>query len=251
MKNFGKIKNNINSLLSESIVGKTNTNKTLFKYYLKELKGDKILGEMFKVYESIETLCEVDQFKASEKIKSHISRLDKYPLNDIRESNLRLNKSIGESNSGDYKYESIDGLITNLIFSRGDVDSYVDNLSEAIEYVKVNTINETKDIDVYPNSVLSSMVVDKFNDKYSDLNESDKQTILSIRALDEDTRKDIFGRVVVECIDTVNIKLDNNENSDIKESLLSVKDKLLRMKYDTNIYIENITKLYQLKQNLN
>jgi hypothetical protein len=45
-----------------------------------------------------------------------------------------------------------------------------------LEYIRENKLKEVKTINL-PNSLLSSIMVDTYNSRYSDLNESDKKTL--------------------------------------------------------------------------
>ena len=54
MQNFGKIKNAFNGLLVESFVGNQNTDKNLFKTYIKAIRENEGLKTQFLVYNNIE-----------------------------------------------------------------------------------------------------------------------------------------------------------------------------------------------------
>ena len=69
--------------------------------------------------------------------------------------------------------------ITNLLFTDKNpktIDSIVESKVKLVSHILNNTTKaETVTEDIIPNSVLSSLYVNKFNAKYSDLSEGDKR----------------------------------------------------------------------------
>src|SRR5215208_2134793 len=95
MQNFGKIKNNINSLLVEGIIKKDDKQKKTFKNYIKLIKENKTLKTQFLVFSNIENKIESDKFKANEFVKENIEFLKSFDSKTIFECNEMLIKSIG------------------------------------------------------------------------------------------------------------------------------------------------------------
>lgn len=253
MKNFGKIKNIFNTLLAEAIANKDVAKKKIFNKYVTSLKENEILRNQFSVYTSIENLIEENQFKASEKIKMNVDTLKSYKKEDIIEANNKLLKLAGDVNV-DIKYdkESIHESISNLIFS-DDINRYVDSLNEAIEYAKVNTPKEVFESAGIPNSILASIVVDKFNTKYNSLDESSKKLIKLIFEGTEKDKTNLFETSIKECLDLINNKLDKEfrgEDVAIKESLLAAKENLLGRTYIKESFEKDIVKILNLKNDL-
>lgn len=250
MKNFGKIKNTVNTIVAEGLSQKDQDKKTLFKKYVRAINENKILKNQFKVYTAIESMVEENEFKATEKIKAHINALKDFDINAIEEANLALAGALGLDISEEpYEGEELHENIANLIFASNDIDVYVDSLSEAVEYVKNNEVIEESDEPVLPNSVLSSVTVDKFNEKYSDISEDEKKVLKAIIAADDQGRQDIFSETARHCIDIVDGRLSEASIED-KESLLKIKDKILRMEYVQESFVADISKLIELKVNL-
>jgi len=255
MQNFGKIKNIFNSLLVEAIATNDTKKKKIFKEYVKSIKGNKILKAQFLIYNNIEGKVETNEHKATEFVKTNIDVLSKYSKDEIREANMSLTKALLmedklplESNDFSQLHENI----TSLIFTDKkpkNVDTIVESLSGVVDYIKKNEVKESVEMNHLPNSVLSNIAVDKFNDKYSELSENEKSVFKSILESDEDGKKEIYENLSRECIDLVDKNLVESD-IDSKEKLLAVKDRLLRLEFISESFISDISKLIELKNDL-
>jgi hypothetical protein len=94
-------------------------------------------------------------------------------------------------------------------------------------------------------------MVEKFNKKYASLlNESEKKIFKLIINSKEEDRGDIFKTSIYECVELLDLKLNEDCTIDEKDKLLRVKDKLLRFKYNPNDFISEMTKITVLKNSL-
>lgn len=249
MRNFGKIKNVFNTMLSESMGSKNADKRDAFKNYLKMIKENEILKTQFNIYTSIESLTEDNQFKASEKIKRNIDLLKSYDRQDILEANTTLFKlANGRTVKESYVNDKLHENITNMIFSK-NINKFVDSLNETIEYVKSNVYRQVNEGIGISNKIFAPLVVDRFNEKYNDLTESQIDTLKVIIENNETYNIDLFSKTVKECLVLVNDKL-KDANTDLKESLLSVKDNLLNRKYIKESFDKDIFKILDLKEDL-
>jgi len=249
MRNFGKIKNVFNTMLSESMGSKNADKRDAFKNYLKMIKENEILKTQFNIYTSIESLMEDNQFKASEKIKRNIDLLKSYDRQDILEANTTLFKlANGRTVKESYVNDKLHENITNMIFSK-NINKFVDSLNETIEYVKSNVYRQVNEGVGISNKIFAPLVVDRFNEKYSDLTESQIDTLKVIIENNETYNIALFSKTVKECLVLVNDKL-KDANTDLKESLLSVKDNLLNRKYIKESFDKDIFKILDLKEDL-
>ncbi len=66
----------------------------------------------------------------------------------------------------------------------------------------------------------------------------------------EENKENVYANLKKECIVLIDNKLNENTDLDMKDKLLKVKDKLLRMTYNPNEYVGDIDKVYQLKQSV-
>jgi hypothetical protein len=93
-------------------------------------------------------------------------------------------------------------------------------------------------------------MVEKYNQKYSTLDESEKQIIKVLIESTDDEKKEVYGKVVRECIDLINEKLKDSD-LETKDKLLQVKDRLLSDKQEINEeFIKNVSKLVELRSSL-
>ncbi len=66
----------------------------------------------------------------------------------------------------------------------------------------------------------------------------------------EDEKMNVYKNLKQECVDSVNTKLNETTDVNLKEKLLQVKDKILSMEFNTDNLKEDIVKLYDLNQSL-
>jgi hypothetical protein len=252
-KNFGKIKSVFNNLLSEGVIEKNETKKGLFKEYLKAIKENEILKTQFLVYTNIENKVEDDAAKATQFVKENIELFSKFTKKQILESNSKLvQKIIFEFEADDERAELYENISTLIFTPRtpNSIDTIVEATSKVVEYIlnhKPKVVTEAIEL---PNSMLSTMMVDKYNEKYASLDESEKQVLKVLIDSTDEEKKEVYSSTLRECINLINEKLDTND-LEAKDKLLRVKDKLLNDKQEINEdFFKNISKLVELKNNL-
>lgn len=251
MQNFGKIKNTYNSILVEGIFRKDAEKKALFQKYVKAIKENKILRTQFQVYRNIESRIESDDTKAREYVKENIELMKQFSKKDIMEANKMLANGITLSDS-DYTQKELHEEIANLIFTdknAKNIDSIMESTARVVNFIKENVEPEPLQEDLVPTSFLTSIAVEKFNEKYSELSEEEKIVLKSLVEGGDDVKKETFTTLVRECIDLVDVKLAESD-LDTKDKLLKVKDKLLRMEYVNESFITDIGKVMNLKFDL-
>jgi hypothetical protein len=253
MQNFGKIKNKFNELMVEGIVSNKEENKNLFKHYVKTIKENEILKTQFLVYDNIENKIEENELKANLFLQENIALLQKFSKKDIMEANFKLaDPIIFETESTDDNIVLHEN-ITKLIFTKKTAKN-IDTIVEATAYIinhmknkKEKNVNESFDL---PNSMLSTIMVDKYNEKYASLSETEKKVLKVLIDSDDTKKEEVYTGVVRECIDMINVKLTDSD-LETKDRLLRVKDKLLNDKFEINEnFNKNISKLLELKNSL-
>lgn len=258
MQNFGKIKNAFNSILAEGVVKKNDDKKSLFKKYIKTIKESNILKTQFLIYNNIENKVDSDHNNINIFVSENIKLLSKYKVSDILKENKKLidlSKEVEEKLNESYD-SNLSGLhesLSNLIATKRtpkNVDDVSKNISTVITYIKNNKAKEVNEKIDLPMSMVSSLLVDKFNDRYESLDESDKKVLKTIMDSDEAGKKEIYSVIHKECIDLVNEGLKKSDLG-IKEKLLSIKEKLLNDNKEVNEnFIYNVSKLVDLKSTL-
>lgn len=253
VQNFGKIKNAFNEILVESVVAKNNDKKGLFKNYVKTVKENEILKNQFLVYNIIENKVETDQSKATLFVEECLNILSKYNKKDILIANKKLVESILFEKDSDYDKKELHENISTLIFTPKtpkNVDVIVEAKSYVVNYIVNNKLKESDNGYGLPNSVVSKIMVEKYNEKYSQLDESEKNVLKTLIDSDDEKKKEVYGNAITECLTLVNEKL---KDSDIntKEKLLMVKERLLNDKQEVNEdYFKNISRLIDLRTSL-
>ena len=265
MQNFGKIKNAFNGILAESMFSKDNTNKLLFKKYIKTIKESNILRTQFLIYNNIETKLVGENssiFATNLYITENIRLLEKYKVSDILKENQKLiNLSEIVNNKltdvYDLRLTSLHESISSLIFTKRStksVDIIIENLVNVAEYINSNKAKIISEAIELPSSMLTTMMVDKYNEKYSELDESEKRIIKVLIGSSQEEKATLYTETLRECIDLINTQLSSDTyrgKSEIFEKLLNVKDKLLNDKSDiTEDFEKKISKLFELKSNL-
>jgi hypothetical protein len=99
--------------------------------------------------------------------------------------------------------------------------------------------------------MLSSILVEKYNERYGDMTETEKDVIKILVESTDEEKLTLYVKITRECIDLIDTKLTESD-LDTKERLLRVKDKLLRDKVELNEdFSKNISKLVDLQFTLN
>lgn len=250
-KNFGIIKTAYNNLLSEAITSKNDANKGLFKKYVKSIKENEILKTQFLVYTNIENKVESDVEKARMFVKENIELFNKFDKNEILEANAKLAKDVlfEENPETNELYENI----TTLIFTAKHpltVDKIVEATSNVVNYIinnKPKVVSESIDL---PPSLVSRILIDKFNERYSTLDESERKMISVVIESTDVEKAEAYNMVLSECLGLINEQL-NTSDLELKDKLLRVKEKLLNDKKEINEdFVKNLSKLVELRDNL-
>jgi hypothetical protein len=99
--------------------------------------------------------------------------------------------------------------------------------------------------------MLSSILVEKYNERYSELTETEKKALKILIESTDKEKIEVYNKINRECIDLIDIRLVESD-LETKDSLLKVKDKLLRNTIEINEeFAKNISKLIELKVTLN
>ena len=259
MQNFGKIKNAFSEILAEGIASNDLAKKKLFKKYIKTLRESDILKTQFLVYENIENIIEDDQFSANLIMTENLNLFNKFNKKDMLKENQKLISLSNEvkvklKESYDEKLSSLHESISNLVFLEKNsktVSEIAKSKKNILDYVATNKLKVIAESYDVPNSMLSSILVEKYNERYSDMTQTEKDVIKVLVESSDDEKLTLYGKIIVECIDLIDVKLKESD-LDTKERLLRVKDKLLRDKVELNEdFSKNISKLVDLQFTLN
>lgn len=254
MQNFGEIKNRFNEILLESVIKKDDSGKKTFGKFIKMLKENEVLKTQYYVYDNIENRYFDNSVDAKDYIRENISLLSKFTKKQIVESNSKLAGMVSFDGNSDYEGKDLHDHIATLIFT-DKTPKTLDTIQESINTLRNHMTAERLDesevverVDLPP-SVLTKMVVGRFNSKYDNISEGEKKVLKSILNGSDEDKKTVYTDLVRECIDVIDSRLSESD-TDIKEKLLGAKDKLLRMVYNEETYNSDISKIYNLKESI-
>ena len=253
MQNFGVITNAFNGVLAEGLVSKDNNNKQIFKKYIKTIKENEVLKTQFLVYNNIENKIEENEFKANLFLQENIALVKKFSKKEIAKANQLLANNISIEMGEAYTNAELHENISKLIFTdktTSNIDTIVEATASIINFMKTNQPKEVNESIDLPSSMISTIMVDKYNEKYSTLDESERQILKALIDSDDDKKKEVYSVTLRECIDFIDGKLIESD-LEAKDKLLRVKDKLLNDKQEVNEdFFKNISKLVELKNSL-
>jgi len=252
IKNFGVIKENFNSLLIDGIMTKNKEKKTLFKKYINAINENEILKTQFLVYTNIEKKIEPNQKKAEMFVNENINLFSKYKKKDIIDANEKLS-SILPLIESEFKVPELYEHITNLILTEkkaSTIDTIVESTSKIVDYIINNKENVLSEHITLPNSTISAIMVQKYNDKYSDLDEHEKKILKTLIDSTDEEKKEIYKDTIRECINLIDEKYKTSDLEE-KNKLLMVKDKILNDSVEINEnFFNKISKLVELRNTL-
>jgi hypothetical protein len=255
MQNFGKIKNALNDLLVESMITKNNTNKELFKKYLKIVKESDVLRTQFMVFNNIETRIDSDPLSINLFISENMRLFEKFNVDQIEKANKKLLDLIPEGKlSESYDLAGLHESISSLICTKRSpknvdkITSEIKNITNYISNNKEKVINECVEL---PPSVLTKLVVEKFNEKYQSLDEFEREAIKVLTETDFEARKSFHQKAIDECIQLVEASLKTADEESIGK-LQQVKTKLVNDKQGVkeDQIVSEVFKLIDLRYNL-
>lgn len=257
--NFGTLKDIFASQYIEShLLGEEN-GKTLYSKFVKLMSENEILKSQFIVYKNVENKYFDSEVTASDYLKENISVLKQYDKEDIDKANKMLVKLLegnGVTPSPDTYRKLHESLHTLIIEDKSAVN--INKLHESFNVVKdwllVEKVEEEKSDYVregVDHKVFLDLVVEKYNEKYSELSEEDKEIVKVLREGDESSMESLMDKLVKENISLINTHLEEyGDNLQMKEKLLEAKDVVYKMVDNNESFGEKVLKLLELKNNL-
>jgi len=153
----------------------------------------------------------------------------------------------------EYDFKSLHEHINNVAFLERNVKN-VNTIVESKMFIKsFSNLTEKKEykvVEPYSNKMLLPLLKNKFNEKYANLSELEKKVIkLSINGTDSD-KKELYSGTIKECVALVNEQLKECSINQ-KDTLLQVKDKLLRYNFNLDNFESEMSEMNYLKTTLN
>jgi len=257
MQNFGIINETFKNIFADSVRDKDNKGKKVFKAYFKTLKESNVLRAQYHIYNKLESMVEVDSFKSNNYVKEAIDVLKGLGKDNIISENNKLvnylTKHGYEVIKEDYDKKELHKNI-NTLATKDKTSSNIDKLLESTYFIS-DYINNNKVVvkaetpEIFKSDMVLEAAQDKFNDKFSEINEGEFNIVKLIIAKDVEGQQKVYTETIGECIDLVNEQLSEC-TIDEKDTLLQVKDRLLRYNYSEDNFVSEITKIIALKGDL-
>jgi len=234
--------------------------KKLAKDFFDVVKQSPVLQLEFKVFNNIENKHIENEQAATRYIDNNIKLFEIYTNEEIGEEQVKLHKFLTEDvistiNEAEYDldrinlYNAIETLINESLSYGNDVD--VDEIHEAfttvlnhIQKPKKNLV-ENLDIDEINEEVLE-IAVGKFNEKYSGLEENDKNLVNSLIKADNSEKETLLETYKTETLEILNEIQDDTTKENIEKAI----KKIHEMNYDEKTVDDNIIELHELKKEL-
>jgi len=237
----------------------TESKKTAFDF-LNVVKKSPVLQLEFKVYNNIEGKHIENELLAKEYIDSHVELFEVYSIEEIEAEHAKLQKFLQEDiipeiTNANYDlnridlYNAIDTLITESLKSTDkiDVDKLHESFTLVFNHVKTPREVQLEKVDVEPlTEDVLEIAVGKFNEKYANLDESDREllkTLIKTKTRDKKALLETYKTETLSMLEGIN---KDNVQDNIEKAIQKIKE----MVYDRKNVDDNIIGLHELKKEL-
>jgi hypothetical protein len=256
--NLGIVKNALSKKLESKFLNEGDTSVSPVSDFISILKESKLLTLENTVYSNIENKVVKNEALIQKYIDDNFKPFSKYHKNQILEEHDKLKTFIDEdalriSKEKKNLYEAINNVILEYANSDElpDVDAIHDSYSVIYEHLKNNKeIKEEESfglqVEGFDNEKIVRIALDKFNQKYKNLSESEKDILKTLVFSDENKKKELFESLKSDTIDKLN-KLDLNEFEGQQDVVVKSLELAESMEYSKDTLVENMVKLTNLK----
>lgn len=250
MKNFKELKDSVIKDLFESTIKQEKSKD--FKKFLTEVKKSPILKLQFEVYNNLENGEASNLHEATYTIENNLNDFKQYSSTEIQEANQQLMESFG------YTLGESDEIFTLILESTKDKKPnrklYTNFLPVATILMenKNKVVEVTEKVDsVVPMKRVIKRATEILNDKFSFLNETEKNIVNSFVTKNEEKKESIFKELVNENLKLVKRKLFESEDDlDLCIKLELIKEKLNTFTYNDKTEIKEFSQLIDLQSTL-
>ena len=226
------------------------------------VKNSPILQLEFKVFNNIENKHIENDLLAKEFIDNNIKVFEVYTHDEIENENNKLKKFLNENINDEYDnyefdsnkvnlYNAINLLITESLKIGDSVD--IDNIHESFtlifNHIKTPKKSLIENVDVEPiNEEIIGIAVNKFNEKYSNLDENDKnllKTLIKSSNTEKEKLLETYKKEIISIIEN----MDRNDK-DVKNFSEKAIIKINEMIYNQETVDNNIIELHEFKKEL-
>jgi len=238
-----------NTYLDESVVQESKQGTAdLFKI----VKNSPILQLEFKVFNNIENKFIESDTLAPRYVDKNIQLFEVYTLEELNEEHLKSKSFVSDDiiveDTRIKLYNSIQYLIEESlkVSDEVDVDLIHESFSTVLEHVKKPKKIEEVDISDNVNERVVEIAIDKFNEKYSTLNEDELSLFKKLVNSTDSEKEDLFEEYKENGIKLLKKLNEESNSAKVTQSI----NKIVEMKYDSKDADNNIISLFELKQGL-
>lgn len=217
------------------------------------VKSSPILQLEFKVFNNIDNKHISNDSLATRYIDNNIKLFEVYTIDEIEKEHQKLNPFIVEGVIEDSDKIELYSAISNLIKeSLNDYDKVdVDDIHESFNIV-LNHIKEPKkvlieNLDIEPiNEEVLEIAVDKFNEKYDELNEDDKALLKTLIKASNKEKQALLETYKTETLQLLEAINKENQKDNVAKAIQKIKE----MVYSRKDVDDNIIGLHEFKKEL-
>lgn len=251
----------VNKITNELVLeSKIDSNKDSTIKLVETIKKYPYLINEFNVINNIENAHIENEILATKFIDHNLKLVENFNINEINEAYNSLKSFVNNDeilNIDENKinlYNSISTLIIESVkkIEESDIKKIHRSYENILSYLKTN-INETDEN--YSINLLENVDIDqlieiatkKYNEKYSSLDENEKRIVITAVNGSDGDKKELFEQFKNDNINT----LKTIESNGIEDKINEAIDKLNKMTYSNDNFVENMKELYALNRSLN
>ena len=227
--------------------------KVVTSNFLDVVKNSPYLQLEFRIFNSIEGKHIESEVQAKDYIDKQINLFEIYTIEEIDAEREKLKPFIGEavlpSDDRIKLYEALDSLVNETLetHEKKDIDKLHEALVIVLEHVRTPKKVLLESVDVEPvNEEVIEIAIEKFNEKYAELNEADKELLQTLIKSSDDEKFTLLETMKTES----RIKLTRIDEEAAKVFVEKATQKINEMVYDKETVEDNILKLHELKKEL-
>jgi len=258
--NVGLVKMIILEKLNESLLNEKslNTLKEDISKFCDIVNNSPILQLEYKLFDNLENKHVDSDIIATRYIDNNIKLFEKYSIDDINIEHNKLLEFVNDDNlhiidNNKIRInESIHNLIieSNIKNSDPNIDLLHESFINVLNYLKKdininNVISENNNTDNLNNSIVE-IAINKFNDKFDELGNEDKDLFKSLVKSTKEEKKSIFEKYKSD----IKVILENANNIEIKDRIDESISKIDKMEYNNKTINDDIITLFELNKAL-
>lgn len=213
------------------------------------VKSSPILQLEFKVFGNLENKHILNEALAIKYIEDNVDLFETYTIDELSTEHEKLKSFIGEAvieNDKAELYEAMSTLIDESLKVSEDVN--VDNIHESfstvLSHIKLPKEQEDTELPENLNEEVVEIAINKFNEKYINMNEEDVKLFKQLVSADENEKKELFEEFKNGNLTA--LKGLDGDNDKIAKSL----EKINEMTFNVETADSDIVKLYELSKGL-